>query len=737
MRTALFLTLLTFSMLACRSVGQGEPPQPPDVQQQLPGYSFSSADSLMLTGAFTPARAVLLSMLEDTLVPGDEVLLRLTGLYAGRAMEDEFVELLDSLEACGMGPYLGWKVSALQLTGRPLDALPFTMDEPVLSAWLLLEADSCPSIVPSSYQAGGPGDIVCIALITPPGELGSEAASLHISSAGPLPRLTERCIQELEITSDTAGVWWWTAIDSLRGAGKDAAADLLEAEALDRAGEGSVGYWTALAAGDGATSTIALATRVCTERFPGVLEPDWKLIDELAVSGEDELALQLSLEGDPYYRLGAEMALLHSSGLFSSLRDLCESIDPAMPDSLRARAALFRARALRGMSAGGDTIYSAYVLFARSFPEHPESRIAAYNAGKYYDCEQEWESAAEAYEVSLTASGSYEGDERAHWRCGFSLYMSGMTARADSIWAEGTLRWPKGYWRDEMLFWRARIASETGDLLLRDSLLEIVSTEHPWEFYGMLAGRRTGTAGPGRFAVPEIDIGHSPACSLALEMLSDGYGSLAVELLESGWGSTSERAVMLSLLGQNGSALHALRRLDVSLREAGTGILPDSLLCFYFPAPYLDLALSATDTLDLDAGMLQAIMREESYFNRWVISSAGARGVIQLMPTTAYDVARWYDLPVLEEEQFFDPVVSVPYGALYIDRQHSAYNGEEVLFLAAYNAGPGNSSRWVDMNGWNSLDPELYIEQVTYRETRMYIKKVQRSGWIYEGYGGS
>jgi soluble lytic murein transglycosylase len=125
-------------------------------------------------------------------------------------------------------------------------------------------------------------------------------------------------------------------------------------------------------------------------------------------------------------------------------------------------------------------------------------------------------------------------------------------------------------------------------------------------------------------------------------------------------------------------------------------------------------------------------MREESYFNRWVISSAGARGLIQLMPGTAFDVARWNGLPFLEEEEFFMPDNSVLYGALYINRQWRSYQGEPALFLAAYNAGPGNASRWVDMHGWDPADPELYIEQITYRETRIYVKKVLRSSWIYE-----
>jgi hypothetical protein len=224
-----------------------------------------------------------------------------------------------------------------------------------------------------------------------------------------------------------------------------------------------------------------------------------------------------------------------------------------------------------------------------------------------------------------------------------------------------------------------------------------------------------------------------PACSLAVAMTARGYGVAAAQMLLAGELSCKEnRARALSLMGRHGQCLALLREVDSRLREDGDGILPDSLLIHYFPSPYSDLARMATDTLVLGSDMLQGIMREESYFNRWVVSRAGARGVVQLMPTTAADVARWYGLPPLEEEDFFDPAASVPYGALYIDRQVRSFDGEYPIFLAAYNAGPGNATRWVDMHGWNTSDPEMYIEQITYRETRMYVKKVLRSAWIYE-----
>ena len=531
-------------LLAALACGTAEVPPPPPDPMLLLAVRFREADSLMLLGDFAGCRDSLLGLLADG-APRDEALLRLTGLYVERAMEDDLLLLLDSLGSAGTADLEGWRLSVLALASGL----------------------TCPPELP---LADGPAS----------------------------------------------------------GAGQGAGA----------------------------------------------------------------------------------------------------------PDSQEAQAALQEILGLQASGASSSTLAALRIDFALRFPWHPEARRLAYDAGKYHDCEQEWAEAAEAYAISQRCSGSWEGDERGCWRLGFCLERCGDLAGADSVLASCAARWPFGYWRDEALFWRARVAGETGDAGLRDSLLLRTAREHPWEYYGMLASRMTGVPTLPAFDTPLVLPSTSPACSAAAALLADGDAAAALGMLRNGPGETlADRALTLSLLGMHGPALTMLRELDQSLRDSSLGMLPDSLLCHYFPAPYADLAATATDTLGLPASMLLAIMREESYFDRCAVSPAGAMGVVQLMPGTAADVARWYGLPPLSDGEFFDPAASVPYGALYIDRQRSRYDGAEALFLAAYNAGPGNADRWAGMHGWNPADPELYIEQITFRETRIYVKKVLASSWIYEG----
>lgn len=714
-------------MLSCNRVYEEETSLLEPVEEIRIGL-FSNIDSLYLAGEFQPVLDSLLFLLGADSTFQDEVLFRMLGLYHGRAMEDEFVTLLDSLELEGFGPLTGWKVSAMDLAGDPAGALVYlSSEQSSLRAWLSWEIDSleCWIDIPDDPA---PGDAFAMACTAAPASLTPERLRFLAEYETLFPSVRDVLLRELKASADSACSWMVEILNEISQTPQSGLL-LLEMQAL--ADSGSFQYW------EGTMSSGAFACSVAVEeilqRYPGEYSPGWDIVDCLAVSGEIDILLQYSSNGDAWHRTGSDMAVLRQQEKYSELLQLTGSVSDGDPDSIRARAALFRAHALKGAGNPGSVYYPACLAFAAEFPLHPFAREAAYNAGKYYDCEQEWNSAGDAYLTSLRTSGSWGGDERAHWRGGFSLYMSGRFMEADSLWSLACERWPAGYWRDEMLFWRARLAGELGRDILSDSLLLAVASEHPWEFYGLLAAERLGVRNGNGSPVPEIDLMDDGVCSLAIEMTASGFGIAAVEMLSGGsFGSPSVRAAALSLMGRHGCVLGLLRALDSNLREYSDVMLPDSLLCFYFPSPYRDLSLRATDSLALESNVLQGIMREESSFSRWVVSRAGAMGVIQLMPGTAYDVARWYGLPFLESDDFFDPAISVPYGALYINRQYGNFNGETPLFLAAYNAGPGNATRWVDMHGWNPADPELYIEQITYRETRMYVKKVLRSAWIYE-----
>jgi len=131
--------------------------------------------------------------------------------------------------------------------------------------------------------------------------------------------------------------------------------------------------------------------------------------------------------------------------------------------------------------------------------------------------------------------------------------------------------------------------------------------------------------------------------------------------------------------------------------------------------------------------IIHAISRQESQFDRFAMSHAGARGLMQLMPATARDTAARagmsYDLAMLN-----DPIYNISLGSRYFDRLLRQYNGSYVLAAAAYNAGPGNVNRWIRTLGDPRQDTDVleWIESIPFSETRNYVQRVLENAVVYD-----
>lgn len=127
--------------------------------------------------------------------------------------------------------------------------------------------------------------------------------------------------------------------------------------------------------------------------------------------------------------------------------------------------------------------------------------------------------------------------------------------------------------------------------------------------------------------------------------------------------------------------------------------------------------------------LLMAIAKQESRFSPSVSSPVGAIGLLQLMPATAEELAG----DSLSQEQLREPTRNAKLGARYLRQLLGQWQGNIVLAVASYNAGPGAASRWVTPD--LKQDPELWVERIPYPETRLYTKKVLGNLWAYLGSG--
>jgi soluble lytic murein transglycosylase-like protein len=125
-------------------------------------------------------------------------------------------------------------------------------------------------------------------------------------------------------------------------------------------------------------------------------------------------------------------------------------------------------------------------------------------------------------------------------------------------------------------------------------------------------------------------------------------------------------------------------------------------------------------------------MRQESEFNSWARSHAGARGLMQVMPRTASFISRDRSLRYGSRIKLDDPRYNMALGQKYIQDMLGKGYADGNLFktLTAYNAGPGNLRKWVRKINFQD-DPLLFIESLPARETRNYIERVISNLWIY------
>src|SRR3954468_2547379 len=144
------------------------------------------------------------------------------------------------------------------------------------------------------------------------------------------------------------------------------------------------------------------------------------------------------------------------------------------------------------------------------------------------------------------------------------------------------------------------------------------------------------------------------------------------------------------------------------------------------PLHHEDIIRQQAAQKDLDPALIAAVIYAESHF-RDQTSHAGARGLMQLTPATAHAIAQRTGGTAFTDDDLATPQVNIAYGAWYLRHLLDHYSGNEVLALAAYNAGMGNVDRWLIHGGGNGLRPA----DLPFAETRAYVRKVLRARQQY------
>jgi len=286
----------------------------------------------------------------------------------------------------------------------------------------------------------------------------------------------------------------------------------------------------------------------------------------------------------------------------------------------------------------------------------------------------------------------------------------------------------KGY------YWAGRAALAAGDTETANAYFADAA-QHYDQFYGQLALERLGRPQPRPAPTPSIQV--SPAEKAAFE--DDRLVRAARALGEIG--AWREQSLFLRALAQKATspADHVLAgQLASQIGRPDLGVMIGRSA----QANSLDaVEVSGFPTVRVPAGhesnwtFIHAITRQESQFDRAAISHAGARGMMQLMPGTAREVAGKLGLSYDAGSLTTDTNYNMTLGSTYFQQMLRYFGGSYPLAVAAYNAGPGNVNKWLRANG----DPRSgaisivdWIEAIPIFETRNYVQRVLENAVVYD-----
>ena len=326
---------------------------------------------------------------------------------------------------------------------------------------------------------------------------------------------------------------------------------------------------------------------------------------------------------------------------------------------------------------------------------------------------------------------------------------------ADSAWRAGFVRWQTGAYReaaaafaalgardgsrDDARYWEARALEAADDEDAARARLEGLRAGSPTSFYAWWVDERIGPV-EARPDFPRAGTGEAPRAVRPVLSGAAAYHDvrgralLALGLREE---AVREYRAVERAIGPDPYLLDAYRdagawaariRTAIRLQQTGRSDVTEAL----YPRPFTDDFARSAAAAGVDPLLLFAMARQESLFDPRAVSSAGAHGVLQLLPATAERVA---GAPVTTG-MLADPARNVDLAARYLASLLARFDGRLVLAIAAYNAGPEAAERWRARRPDGPGDE--VVESISYRETRGYVKAVLRNYRTYSLlYGGT
>jgi len=452
-------------------------------------------------------------------------------------------------------------------------------------------------------------------------------------------------------------------------------------------------------------------------------------LDELSLL-RASLPAELAVQRD----LALGMAKYHARRDYAGAAALLLGVASKLPGDKAAFAVFHGARALSRIDRDDEAIAN-YRTVVANYPNSSWAAEAQFRSGWLEINRGHFREALPGLRETLQRYPKSAFADDAAWYLTFAHYLLGDSAealKAITTYAEVARRNNEDA-AMRVRYWRARILTQAGRQDEARALLRECVSHAPYHYYGLLARARLRELGessawpqlPGRAATP-LPL-HDPVIERALDLDRVGLTTEAgaeIERNEAGIVKRTGKPRALPFLLSIYPRLLAFHRAHTLAETSGEAALGDSARLYWeaaYPRAYPAAAQSYGKAFETPELFVYAIMRKESNYLPFALSSADARGLLQLIPTTAAEVAKKLTLEFYPDE-LFDPDTNLHLGTAYLGGLLHRFAGQEALAAGAYNAGAHAMIRWCDQWGGRPLDE--FVELITFDQAREYIKRV-------------
>jgi len=376
-----------------------------------------------------------------------------------------------------------------------------------------------------------------------------------------------------------------------------------------------------------------------------------------------------------------------------------------------------------------DKAARAYLDLQSRYPQWERADAALLQAGMCYYWLEEDQKAAEAWRKLSEDYAQSELRSKALFWLGKAYLRLGRTEKAKQSLAEATTAGAQDYYALRARALSRAIDGDTSPPFVRANIL--LATDQPAEQEEAEAWLESWVNVPGEGGEPDdsdFDITRDPRFQRGQELLAVGLREEALDEFEALREELADDPLALYQLalacrsmGLYRSSIRCVRRI-IHLSPVESVLEgPSFLQRLAYPIYFEELVIAEAQANALDPLLLFAVVRQESLFEPYAASWAGARGLTQIIPATGEWIAPHLGWPEYRPEDLDKPYVNVKFGAWYLAHQIQDF-GNVFAALAAYNAGPGNAIRWLSAE--DESDDDLFVEGITFAESRLYVKRI-------------